>query len=107
MSGATGTHLVGGIGSCCVHGWHEHGSLPCVTTDLVFHGSVWKTPTQAVLDGADPSSVGINAEKEFPVSDGIQHHAVEAADGPDDMGSLSGQVRGRAARLAWGLSLPV
>lgn len=75
-----------------MHGLYGASSLPCVAVDLVFHDSVWKTPTQAVLDGADPSSVGIEAEKEFPVSDGIQHRAVEAVDEQEEMGSLSIQV---------------
>lgn len=75
-----------------MHGLYGASSLPCVAVDLVFHGSVWKTPTQAVLDGADPISVGIEAEKDFPVSDGIHHRAVEAADGQEEMESLSIQV---------------
>lgn len=84
-------YIIESVAVCIVYVYF----LALCHSDLVFYDSVWKTPTQAVLDGADPRSVGITAEKEFPVSDGIQHHAVEAEDGPDNMGSLSTLVRGR------------
>lgn len=65
----------------------------CVAVDLVFHGSVWKTPTQAVLDGAEPSSVGIARERNFPVSDGIQHHSVEGVARQEEAVCLPAQAQ--------------
>ena len=84
-----------GVGVVLYSPGHNSSCVGCIIyllyfSDLVFHNSVWKTPTQAVLDGASISSVG--PIQHFPVSDGRQHVVPDTSETDTTDASNSEQV---------------